>query len=118
MLVIDVADSLPQKVMMPVWDICLVLDRHVVDMVKQKPLPSEVHRMTQPYSADFADVTIHEIAGMRYYIACGEEFILLGTLEHFYQYEGPLDVVVDCGAHVGELSIAAAKRGGTQSMGY
>lgn len=44
-------------------------------------------------------------------IAKGEEFMLAGVREHFAAYTGPLDVVVDIGAHVGELSIAAAERG-------
>lgn len=44
-------------------------------------------------------------------MAKGEEFMLAGVQEHFAAYTGPLDVVVDIGAHVGELSIAAAERG-------
>ncbi len=41
-----------------------------------------------------------------------EEAVLLeGTVGHFRQYHGPLDTVLDIGAHVGELSIAAANAG-------
>lgn len=40
-----------------------------------------------------------------------EAQLLEGTVGHFNQYKGPLDIVLDIGAHVGELSIAAAQRG-------
>jgi FkbM family methyltransferase len=37
--------------------------------------------------------------------------LLDGTVGHFQQYKGSLRTVVDIGAHVGELSIAAARAG-------
>ncbi len=40
-----------------------------------------------------------------------EEQLLTGTVGHFKKYHGCLGTVVDIGAHVGELAIAAAKAG-------
>lgn len=40
-----------------------------------------------------------------------EADLLTGTVNHFAQYHGPLGVVLDIGAHIGELSVAAAQRG-------
>ena len=40
-----------------------------------------------------------------------EAQLLEGTVGHFNQYKGPLGTVLDIGAHVGELSVAAAQRG-------
>ncbi len=55
-------------------------------------------------------ITVERL-GAQFTVVDGEDHLLDGTIEHFMEYEGPLDIVLDVGAHVGELAIAAAMRG-------
>lgn len=56
-------------------------------------------------------VEFEEIGYCKFVVRKGEKWILEIVAKNFKKYEGPLRTVVDIGAHIGELSILAAKRG-------
>jgi FkbM family methyltransferase len=58
-------------------------------------------------------IRIYEYMGMKFEVPEGEEWIVKTCVDRIMAHEGSLDVVIDVGAHVGSLTVAAARRGAT-----